>query len=35
MLPTIISGTSYKSVIVTYDDKGNELFKSIYLIQQQ
>ena len=25
---TIISGTSYKSVIVTYDDKGNELFKS-------
>ncbi len=24
----IISGTSYKSVIVTYDDKGNELFKS-------
>ena len=25
---TIISGTSYKSVIVTYDDKGKELFKS-------
>lgn len=25
---TIITGTSYKSVIVTYDDKGNELFKS-------
>jgi len=25
---TIVSGTSYKSVIVTYDDKGNELFKS-------
>lgn len=24
----IISGTSYKSVIVTYDEKGNELFKS-------
>lgn len=25
---TIVSGTSYKSVIVTYDEKGNELFKS-------
>lgn len=25
---TIVTGTSYKSVIVTYDDKGNELFKS-------
>ncbi len=25
---TIITGTSYKSVIATYDDKGNELFKS-------
>lgn len=25
---TIVSGTSYKSVIVTYDDKGKELFKS-------
>lgn len=24
----IISGTTYKSVIVTYDEKGNELFKS-------
>lgn len=25
---TIVSGTSYKSVITTYDEKGNELFKS-------
>ena len=25
---TIVSGTSYKSVIITYDEKGNELFKS-------
>lgn len=24
----IVSGTSYKSVIITYDDKGKELFKS-------
>lgn len=24
----IVSGTSYKSVIITYDEKGNELFKS-------
>lgn len=24
----IVSGTSHKSVIITYDDKGNELFKS-------
>lgn len=25
---TIVSGTSYKTVITTYDEKGNELFKS-------